>query len=368
MRRAGGEISRSSPRRAPAGSPINPPVRSLLGWDRLFVPDEYDDTLAQLTAAGELVDFRRDRVRGRRARRCRNGAVRRSRDPAAARPRRHLQVEGAAQERSARRRLTASSTRSGPARATAVPRRSRPAIRVAVWIGHAIVGAAPRRQADRHRSGVVDRALRRGQAAGPARRRARRAAGARRRDGHPRSPRSPRPADDREAARRPRSTSSPLGNGPRLRARRTSSSSTGGRRTTSATSKITLVPARHWSMRMPWNRNATLWGGYVIESPEGVAYHSGDTALCDRFAEIGAKFPHRLGDAADRRLLAALVHGAAAHQPRRGRRRLRRARREELPRDALGHVQAHRRAARRAAPAHPRGLARARLGSRRACG
>ena len=31
----------------------------LLGWDRLFVPDDYDDTLAQLTASGELVDFRR---------------------------------------------------------------------------------------------------------------------------------------------------------------------------------------------------------------------------------------------------------------------------------------------------------------------
>jgi L-ascorbate metabolism protein UlaG (beta-lactamase superfamily) len=54
--------------------------------------------------------------------------------------------------------------------------------------------------------------------------------------------------------------------------------------------KITLVPARHWSMRMPWNRNATLWGGYVIESPDGVAYHSGDTAAGDHFAEIGAKF------------------------------------------------------------------------------
>ncbi len=51
---------------------------------------------------------------------------------------------------------------------------------------------------------------------------------------------------------------------------------------------ITLVPARHWSMRMPWNRNATLWGGYVIRGPEGTAYHSGDTAWGDHFAEIGA--------------------------------------------------------------------------------
>jgi N-acyl-phosphatidylethanolamine-hydrolysing phospholipase D len=52
---------------------------------------------------------------------------------------------------------------------------------------------------------------------------------------------------------------------------------------------ITLVPARHWSMRMPWNRNATLWGGYVIRGPEGRAYHSGDTAWGDHFAEIGEK-------------------------------------------------------------------------------
>jgi L-ascorbate metabolism protein UlaG (beta-lactamase superfamily) len=52
--------------------------------------------------------------------------------------------------------------------------------------------------------------------------------------------------------------------------------------------EITLVPARHWSMRAPWNRNDTLWGGYVIRAPEGIAYHSGDTAWGDHFAEIGS--------------------------------------------------------------------------------
>jgi L-ascorbate metabolism protein UlaG (beta-lactamase superfamily) len=52
---------------------------------------------------------------------------------------------------------------------------------------------------------------------------------------------------------------------------------------------ITLVPARHWSMRAPWNRNATLWGGYVVRGREGAVYHAGDTAWGDHFAEIGAK-------------------------------------------------------------------------------
>jgi L-ascorbate metabolism protein UlaG (beta-lactamase superfamily) len=54
---------------------------------------------------------------------------------------------------------------------------------------------------------------------------------------------------------------------------------------------ITFVPARHWSMRMPWNRNATLWGGFVVRAPEGVAYHAGDTSFGDHFAEIGTRHP-----------------------------------------------------------------------------
>ncbi len=52
---------------------------------------------------------------------------------------------------------------------------------------------------------------------------------------------------------------------------------------------ITLVPARHWSMREPWNKNATLWGGFVVRAREGTAYHSGDTAFGDHFAEIAAR-------------------------------------------------------------------------------
>ena len=52
---------------------------------------------------------------------------------------------------------------------------------------------------------------------------------------------------------------------------------------------ITLVPSRHWSMRMPWNRNDMLWGGFVVRGPEGAFYHAGDTALFDGFREIGAR-------------------------------------------------------------------------------
>ena len=53
--------------------------------------------------------------------------------------------------------------------------------------------------------------------------------------------------------------------------------------------QITLVPARHWSMRTPWDRNDMLWGGYVLRGPEGAAYHSGDTGSFPGFAEIGQR-------------------------------------------------------------------------------
>ncbi len=55
--------------------------------------------------------------------------------------------------------------------------------------------------------------------------------------------------------------------------------------------RVTFVPARHWSMRMPWTRNDALWGGFHIMSPQGVAYHSGDTAYFNGFAEIAGRLP-----------------------------------------------------------------------------
>src|SRR6185503_2574826 len=59
VRRAGGTdieiVSATCPGRI-ADKPVGP---HLLGWDRLFVPDGEDATLAQLTAAGEVTEFRR---------------------------------------------------------------------------------------------------------------------------------------------------------------------------------------------------------------------------------------------------------------------------------------------------------------------
>lgn len=56
--------------------------------------------------------------------------------------------------------------------------------------------------------------------------------------------------------------------------------------------RVTLVPAQHWSMRVPWDRNKRLWGGFVYESSEGTTYHAGDTAFSERvFSEIGRRFP-----------------------------------------------------------------------------
>jgi L-ascorbate metabolism protein UlaG (beta-lactamase superfamily) len=56
--------------------------------------------------------------------------------------------------------------------------------------------------------------------------------------------------------------------------------------------RITLVPSQHWSMRVPWDRNKRLWGGFVYESPEGTGYHAGDTALSEQvFLAIAERFP-----------------------------------------------------------------------------
>ena len=57
--------------------------------------------------------------------------------------------------------------------------------------------------------------------------------------------------------------------------------------------EVNFVPAQHWSSRSPFDRNATLWGGWVLkESGEGgkSLYFAGDTGISKDFADIGARF------------------------------------------------------------------------------
>ncbi|MFA7503777.1 MAG: MBL fold metallo-hydrolase [Burkholderiaceae bacterium] len=54
--------------------------------------------------------------------------------------------------------------------------------------------------------------------------------------------------------------------------------------------EASFVPAHHWSARSAFDRNRTLWGGWVLRSDDLHAYFAGDTGYSRDFIEIGRRF------------------------------------------------------------------------------
>ncbi len=56
--------------------------------------------------------------------------------------------------------------------------------------------------------------------------------------------------------------------------------------------QATFVPAKHFSGRGLFDRNSTLWGGFVLEIAKRKIYFAGDTGYDQSFSTFPKKFPH----------------------------------------------------------------------------
>jgi L-ascorbate metabolism protein UlaG (beta-lactamase superfamily) len=52
--------------------------------------------------------------------------------------------------------------------------------------------------------------------------------------------------------------------------------------------KITLLPAKHWNRRTPFDFNQSLWGSFLIQWKHKTLYFAGDTGYAGHFREIAA--------------------------------------------------------------------------------
>lgn len=54
--------------------------------------------------------------------------------------------------------------------------------------------------------------------------------------------------------------------------------------------RVTVVPAQHFSARGMSDRDAALWGGFVISGPAGHVYFAGDTGWGQHFGQVRERF------------------------------------------------------------------------------
>ena len=83
----------------------------------------------------------------------------------------------------------------------------------------------------------------------------------------------------------------PLGVGPQLNVPRNIQELDWWESTSAGGAEITCVPAQHFSARTPWDRDRTLWCGYVVRVDGVTIYFAGDSGYSPQFKEIGARFP-----------------------------------------------------------------------------